>query len=38
MRGSRHDKHVRRFSIGSDGPHVGAPVSQVADLIGNPPG
>ena len=38
MRGSQHDKHVRRFSIGSDGLHVGAPVPHVADLIGNLPG
>ena len=38
MRGSQHDKHVRRFTIGSDGLHVGAPVPDIAHLIGAIPG
>ena len=38
MRGSQHDKHVRRFSIDSHGLRVGAPVTDVTDLIGNIPG
>ena len=38
MRGGRHGRHVRRFSIGSDGLHVGPPVPNVAHLIGNLPG
>ena len=38
MRGSRHDRHVRRFAIDSDGPHVEAPAPDAAHLIGNLPG
>ena len=38
MRGSQHDKHVRRFNIDDAGLHVGAPVADVTDLIGNIPG
>ncbi|MFH5805015.1 circadian clock protein KaiC [Alienimonas sp. DA493] len=37
MRGSQHDKHVRRFTIDNDGIHLGEPVREVNAVIGNIP-
>jgi circadian clock protein KaiC len=37
MRGSQHDKHVREFTIDDAGIHIGDPVHDVTELIGNIP-
>ena len=37
MRGSQHDKEIRKFTIDSKGMHIGKPFRNVAGIIvGNP--
>ena len=38
MRGSQHEKRVRRFTIDDAGLHVGGAVADVTDLVGGLPG